>query len=433
MGELKVLVVGSGGREHTLVWKLRQSPRVKEIFAAPGNGGMHSQATCVAIASDDIAGLAGLAEKESIDLTVVGPEAPLALGISDEFERRGLKVFGPSARAAELESSKVFSKELMTKYGIPTAEGAVFDDPEPAREEVRRRGAPLVVKADGLAAGKGVIVAGTVEEALAAVDDIMVKKAFGDAGRRVIVEECLKGEEVSIVAFTDGTTVLPLLAAQDHKAVYDGDRGPNTGGMGAYAPAPLVTGELAEQVKREVLIPTVEGMAAEGRPYRGMLYAGLMMTAAGPRVLEYNVRFGDPETQPTLALLESDLLDPVLACVEGGLDGVELRWSEGAAVCVVVASGGYPGKYEKGKRIEGLAEADGRSGAMVFHAGTALDGEGNCVTAGGRVLGVTAVGSHIVDAIDRAYEAVGRIQFDGMYFRRDIGKKAVERISGEAG
>ncbi len=430
---MKVLVVGSGGREHTLVWKLRQSPRVKEVFVAPGNGGMHSQATCVGIDSDDIAGLAGLAEKESIDLTVVGPEAPLALGISDEFERRGLKVFGPSARAAELESSKVFSKELMTKYGIPTAEGAVYDEPGPAREEVRRRGAPLVVKADGLAAGKGVIVAGTVEEALAAVDDIMVRKVFGDAGRRVIVEECLVGEEASIVAFTDGTTVLPLLAAQDHKAVYDGDRGPNTGGMGAYAPAPVVTGELAEQVKREVLIPTVQGMAAEGRLHRGVLYAGLMITAAGPKVLEYNVRFGDPETQPTLALLESDILDPVLACVEGGLDGVELRWSEGAAVCVVVASGGYPGKYEKGKRIEGLTEADGRSGVMVFHSGTAVDGEGNCVTAGGRVLGVTALGSHIVDAIDRAYEAVGRIQFDGMYFRRDIGKKAVERISGEAG
>ncbi|MBE3585707.1 MAG: phosphoribosylamine--glycine ligase [Thermoanaerobacter sp.] len=419
---MKVLVVGGGGREHALVWKLKQSPRVKEIYCAPGNAGIASLARCVPIGAEDIPALVAFAREEKIDLTVVGPEGPLARGIVDSFNRAGLAIFGPTARAAAIESSKVLAKEIMARYGIPTARFATFTDPGEAAGYIRQLNAPCVVKADGLAAGKGVIVCQTVEEALQAVKEIMVDGAFGDAGRRVVVEEYLTGQEVSVLAFTDGEAVLPLLPAQDHKQVYDGDRGPNTGGMGAYAPAPVLTPENYRVVLEDILIPAVRALAAEGRPYRGVLYAGLMVTGEGPKVLEFNARFGDPEAQPLLMLLETDPVEIMEAVLLGKLAGKEIRWRPGSAVCVVLASGGYPGAYRKGYPISGLEQVP--PDVVVFHAGTAME-EGRVVTAGGRVLGVTAAGETLPEAMEKAYTAVEKIHFEGMHYRRDIGHKAL--------
>jgi len=421
---MKVLVVGGGGREHALVWKLRQSPRVAQIFCAPGNAGIARQATCVQIKAEDIEGLLNFAVKEKIDLTIVGPEAPLTAGIGDAFTRAGLNIFGPSAAAAAIEGSKVWAKKFMSKYNIPTADYVVFDQPEKAKEYVLKRAGPLVVKADGLAAGKGVKVCGSPAEALAAITEIMEKKVFGRAGERVVIEECLKGEEASILAFTDGETVLPMLAAQDHKQVYDNDQGPNTGGMGAYAPAPVCTSRVYEEALEKILIPAVKGLAREGCPYRGVLYAGLMVTEEGPKVLEFNARFGDPEAQPLLVLFQTDLVEICEAVLTGRLAAQKICWADGAAVCVVLASGGYPGPYPKGKVISGLDCVP--DDIMVFHAGTALV-DGQVVTAGGRVLGVTAVAKTIREAIDRAYEGVQAINFEGMHFRRDIGRKALTK------
>ncbi|CCO09232.1 phosphoribosylamine--glycine ligase [Desulforamulus hydrothermalis] len=421
---MKILVVGSGGREHALVWKLRQSPRVKEIFCAPGNAGMANLAVCVNIAAADINGLLDFAKQEQIDLTVVGPEIPLTNGIVDLFEKEGLKIFGPSRAAAEIEGSKAMAKDLMAKYHIPTARYATFDNAAEARAYVQKYGAPCVIKADGLAAGKGVIVAEDLETALAAVDMIMAERAFGRAGDKVVIEEYLQGEEVSVLAFVDGETVVPMVAAQDHKRAGDQDTGPNTGGMGAYAPAPVYTPELADKVLKDILYPTVRAMAAEGRHYRGVLYAGLMVTPEGPKVLEFNARFGDPETQPVLALLKTDLVDIIEAVLEGRLARQPIVWQEGAAVCVVMAAGGYPGKYETGQAIKGLERVP--DGVQVFHAGTARR-DGKIVTNGGRVLGVTALGRDIPEAIRRAYQGVAAIEFAGAHYRTDIGQKAVNR------
>jgi len=424
---VKVLVVGGGGREHALVWKVLRSPQVDEVIAAPGNAGIGEVARCAGVKAEDIEGLLRLAQDEKVDLTIVGPEAPLALGIVDRFQGAGLRIFGPTEEAAKIESSKVFAKELMARYGIPTAEFQVFDDPQKARQYIRKMGAPIVVKADGLAAGKGSIVCGTLEEAYRAVERIMEEREFEDAGDLVVVEECLVGEEASILAITDGEAIKPLLPSQDHKPVYDGDRGPNTGGMGAYAPAPVVTEELADMVMEKVLRPTIEGMHREGIPYRGVLYAGLMITEEGPKVLEFNCRFGDPESQAVLPLLEGDLVEILDAAVDGRLGEVEVRNSDGAAVCVVLASGGYPGKYEKGKVIEGLEELKAMPDVMAFHAGTARK-DGKIVTDGGRVLGITAVASDIPKAIKRAYEAVEKVRFEGMHYRHDIGQKALRHL-----
>ena len=422
---MKVLVVGGGGREHAIVWKLKQSPRVAQIYCAPGNAGIGQMAECVNIQAGDVYGLLNFAREKSIDLTVVGPEIPLTTGIVDIFEKEGLKIFGPSRAAAEIEGSKALAKEIMAKYHIPTARYATFDHAEEARAYVQKHGAPCVVKADGLAAGKGVIVAMDDETALAAVDIIMAQRAFGQAGDRVVIEEFLQGEEVSVLAFIEGDTIIPLVASQDHKRVGDNDTGPNTGGMGAYAPAPLYTPELAERVEREILRPTVQALAAEGRTYRGVLYAGLMVTADGPKVLEFNARFGDPETQPVLSLLETDLVDIMESILEGKLAQQPVAWKDGAAVCVVMAAGGYPGKYGKGQEITGLAEVPPE--VQVFHAGTALRG-GRIVCDGGRVLGVTGVGRNIPEAIDRAYQGVRSIVFEGAHYRTDIGRKALSKI-----
>jgi len=424
---VKALVVGGGGREHVLVWKVLSSPHVDQVLAAPGNAGIGEVAECAEVEAEDVDGLLRLAEDEKVDLTIVGPEAPLALGIVDRFREAGLKIFGPTKEAAKIESSKVFAKELMAKYGIPTARFEVFDDPNRARDYVRKAGTPIVVKADGLAAGKGSIVCRTLDEAYGAVERIMEEKEFGDAGNLIVVEEMLVGEEASILAITDGEAIKPLLPSQDHKPVYDGDRGPNTGGMGAYAPAPVVTEEVARTVMEGILRPAVEGMAKEGTEYRGVLYAGLMITREGPKVLEFNCRFGDPESQAVLPLFEGDLVEVLEATIEGRLEEAEVRNSQGAAVCVVLASGGYPGKYEKGKVIEGLDELQDMEDVLVFHAGTAKR-DGKLVTNGGRVLGVTALGPDIPRAIERAYEAVAKVHFEGMHYRRDIGRKALRHL-----
>jgi len=424
---MKVLVVGGGGREHALVWKLKQSPRVRQIACAPGNAGIGGIAWCLHMDADDIEVLAQYAEKTGVDLTVVGPEVPLTKGIVDVFEERGLPIFGPVRAAAEIEGSKVFAKELMRKYHIPTADFAVFEDPDEATRFVRTRGTPLVIKADGLAAGKGVFVSDTPEEALEALDRIMVQRVFGDAGKRVIVEDKLEGEEASILVFTDGETVLPMPASQDHKAVFEGDRGPNTGGMGAYSPAPVISPDLERRIMDEVMIPAVKGMTAEGRTYRGVLYAGLMIRDGEIRVLEFNARFGDPEAQPLLMRLESDLLEPLEAVAARRLKDVKLSWSPKASVCVVMASGGYPGKYRKGQRISGLEHVDGMKDVAVFHAGTEFDERGRYVTSGGRVLGVTSLGETIHTAVERCYDAVKRISWEDCYYRRDIAAKALNR------
>lgn len=422
---MKVLVIGGGGREHALVWKIAQSPSVRKIFCAPGNAGIAQLAECLAFSSEDVGSLAAWADREKIDLTVVGPEAPLTLGIVDAFEARGLSVFGPSRSAAEIEGSKVFAKELMAKYGIPSAEFKTFSEPAEAVRYLRGKKPPFVVKADGLAAGKGVILCSTLDEALAAVDLIMMKKAFGAAGDRVIIEELLEGEEASFLAFTDGKTMVPLPPSQDHKAIFDGDQGPNTGGMGAYSPAPVVTEKVHRQVMEEIMIPTVRGMEREGRTYRGVLYAGLMIRDEKAKVLEFNARFGDPETQPLLMRMKSDLVPVLEGAVTGQLSNLKVEWEDRSTVCVVMASSGYPGSYEKGKVISGLEKAAQVSETYVFHAGTALK-DGKVVTSGGRVLGVTALGRGIQEAIDRAYEAAKKISWEGAYFRKDIGQKALK-------
>ena len=427
---MKILVVGGGGREHALCWKFAQSPLVEKVFCAPGNAGIAQDAECVPIKVDDFEALADFAEKEGVTFTIVGPEDPLAKGIVDYFESRGLKIFGPSAKAAQIEGSKVFAKELMAKYGIPTAAFEVFDDPDQALAYVEKKGAPLVVKADGLAAGKGVIVCHTVEEAREAVKKIMVEKAFGEAGNRVVIEECLVGEEASFMILTDGKTLLPLPTSQDHKPLLDGDKGPNTGGMGAYSPAPVVTEELSQTIMETIMRPVIEGLAKEGIPYKGVLYAGLMITDGKPYVLEFNCRFGDPECQPLMMRIKSDLAALINDALAGNLAGKTLEIDERAAVCVVMASGGYPGKYEKGKVIHGLEEAEKIPGVKVFHAGTARR-DGQYVTNGGRVLGVTALGSDIPEAIDLAYEAVEKIHWEGVHYRRDIGAKALKRLPPE--
>lgn len=419
---MNILVIGSGGREHALYWKLSESPQTEQIYAIPGNPGMGASA---AIALDDHAAILRFVKEHEIGLVVVGPEVPLMNGLVDELEAAGIRAFGPRANAAEIEGSKSFAKDLMKKYGIPTARYEVFTAAELARAYIRQEGAPIVVKADGLAAGKGVIVAMTEQEALDAVDAIMEDHSFGDAGARVVIEEFMEGEEASLLAFTDGTTIRPMISAQDHKRAYDGDRGPNTGGMGTYAPAPVMTPEMTERAVEEILKPTIAAMAKEGRVYRGCLYLGLMVTADGPKVVEFNARFGDPETQVVLPLLDSDLVAIMCACADGTLADVPIRWKDGAAVCVVLASGGYPGHYDKGQEIHGLADAEAM-GALVFHAGTAMK-DGKLVTNGGRVLGVVGRGTDISSAVDSAYAAATKISFKDAYYRKDIAHRALER------
>jgi phosphoribosylamine--glycine ligase len=424
---MKILVIGKGGREHALVWKLAQSPRAERVYCAPGNAGTAEDGVNVPIETTEFDRLVAFVRKEKIELTVVGPEEPLARGIVDHFQKAGLRVFGPTREAAQLESSKVFAKGVMRHADVPTAEFRIFDHPEYARRYIETRDYPLVIKADGLAAGKGVIVCSTKEEALAAIERVMVREEFGRAaGRQVVVEKRLEGEELSILALVSGRTIVPLAPTQDHKAAFDNDTGPNTGGMGAYCPAPLGTPELLETIDREVLVPTVHAMKRGRRPFRGVLYAGMMTTNQGPRVLEFNCRFGDPETQPLLLRLRTDLLDLIEAVVDERLDAFEgrLEWDPRPALCVVMCSGGYPGVYERGLAIKGLAEAARLTDVKVFHAGTRRDGE-RVLTDGGRVLGVTALGDTLADAKRRAYEAVACIQFHGAFYRRDIADKAL--------
>jgi len=421
---MKVLVVGSGGREHALVWKIAQSPRVEEVCCAPGNGGISRLARCIAIAADDLEGVARFAQDEKIDLTVVGPEVPLTMGIVDRFHKEKRTIFGATQGAAQLEGSKAFAKDLMKQYNIPSAEYRVFDNRDEAADYIQKQGAPIVVKADGLAAGKGVIVAESEREAIEALDDIMVKRVFGEAGERVVIEERLVGEEASFIAFSDGEHVLPLASSQDHKPIFDDDIGPNTGGMGAYSPAPVVTPEVHEHIMGEIMIPTIKALAAEGYPYRGVLYAGLMIKDGKPKVLEFNCRLGDPETQPIFMRMKGDFVPLMEACIEGGLADLEIGWDPRTAVCVVMASQGYPGSYEKGKVIKGLDVVEGMEGVYCFHAGTKVE-NGNYLTAGGRVLGVTGLGKGIKEAMEITYRAVAEITWDGVHFRTDIGRKAL--------
>ncbi len=421
---MNILVVGGGGREHALAWKLRQSPRCKNLLCAPGNAGTAALGTNVPVGAEDVDALLALARERKVDLTVVGPEAPLCDGVVDRFEAAGLRVFGPSQAAARLEGDKAHAKTLMRQQAVPTAEGRIFDDYKAAYDYVATRDEPIVVKAAGLAAGKGVIVCDDPAEALLALERIMKDREFGDAGNTVVVEDRLEGQEASILAFVDGRSIYVMESSQDHKAIYDGDTGPNTGGMGAYSPAPIVTDALLSQIEREVLVPIVDAMNRERTPYRGVLYAGLMLTASGPKVLEFNCRFGDPEAQPILMRMDCDLVEVLEAVIDGRLDTVSLKWDPRPTVCVVMASGGYPGSYEKGKVITGLDDAGALADVVVFHAGTKLQ-DGKVVTSGGRVLGVTALGETIADAKNRAYQAVDRIQFDGAYCRRDIADKAI--------
>lgn len=422
---MKVLVVGGGGREHALCWKIKQSILVKEIYCAPGNGGTALIAQNVPIKAEDVAGIVDFAKSTKIDLVVIGPEAPLNLGLVDMLNKEGIMAFGPTKHSAQLEGSKVFAKNLMKKYNIPTANFEVFDNPELAKKYLLDRGAPVVVKADGLAAGKGVYVCKTIDEALKAVDDIMIKKIFGFAGDRVVIEECLEGEEASFLVFTDGKTVLPMDSSQDHKRVFDNDEGPNTGGMGAYSPAPVVTKEVFDKVMEKIIYPTILGMEKEGYPFKGVLYAGLMIKDGEPYVLEFNTRFGDPEAQPLLMRIKNDIVPVIMGCIDGNLHNEYLLWEQKHAVCVVVASGGYPGEYKKGYEISGLDQIDDEN-VYVFHAGTKFV-DGKIYTDGGRVLGVTALGDTIKSAIDNAYRAVEKIKFEGMHYRKDIGKRAINR------
>jgi len=426
---MKIFVIGGGGREHALAWKIAQSPLVTELYCAPGNPGIAQHAECIDIPVTNLDALLTFAVEKNIDLTVVGPEDPLSRGIVDLFEGKALKVFGPSKAAAQLEASKAFAKHIMDKYAIPTAKHETFTDAESAIAYVHEQGAPIVVKADGLAAGKGVVVAQTVDEAIDAIRAMMSDKVFGDAGSRVVIEECLIGEEASILAFCDGTTVVPMIPSQDHKAVNDGDTGPNTGGMGAYAPAPVVPKDMLPEITRTVLQPCIDGMAKEGAPYKGVLYAGLMITAQGPKVIEFNCRFGDPETQVVLPLLTSDIVPIFHACCDGTLRETKIEWSNDACVSVVMASGGYPGTFEKGIPITGIGVAETNEAVKVFHAGTKQSG-GDVVTNGGRVLNVTAIGPDIRGAVVSAYDAVSHIRFNRAHYRIDIGKKALVRPNG---
>jgi len=422
---MDVLVIGSGGREHALVWKIAQSRHAGRIYCAPGNAGIARIAECIPISVTDIQSLYTFAMEKEIGLTIVGPEAPLVLGIVDFFRKGGLRIFGPLSFAAQLEGSKAFSKRIMLKYGIPTAEARVFTDHESAINYIREKGVPIVVKADGLAAGKGVMVCAKEDEAISAVNMIMSERCFGDAGSQVVIEECLEGEEASFLVFSDGNTVIPMPPSQDHKRALDNDEGPNTGGMGAYSPVPIIDTEMQDRIMKEVMLPAVNALKVEGCPYEGILYAGIMLTPEGPKVLEFNCRFGDPEAQPILMRLQSDILDIMNAVVDKKLDSTDIEWSNKSSVCVVVAAGGYPGKYSTGQVINGLDSLEDMKDLIVFHAGTKSVG-GKIVTAGGRVLGVTAVGNDINEAIDRAYEGIGRINFDGMQFRRDIGRRGVK-------
>jgi len=424
---MKVLVVGGGGREHALCWKISKSPIVKALFCAPGNVGISKHATSVDIKVTDIESMVRFARAEEIDLTVVGPEIPLSLGIVDRFQEENLNIFGPNKAAAEIESSKVYSKNLMKKYDIPTAFFSTFYDYGDAVNWVKEVKPPLVIKADGLAAGKGVIICHTEDESIDALDGIMRSKIFGDSGNRVVIEEFLQGEEVSFIAFTDGENVLPLASSQDHKALLDGDKGPNTGGMGAYSPAPIVTSELHEAIMNQVMIPTVRALKEEGRVYKGILYAGLMIEGTDIKVLEFNCRFGDPEAQPLLMRMRSDIVPIMRAISRGGVAEGEIQWYDQASVCVVMASKGYPGDYKKGFQIDRIDDVNNMDGVIVFHSGTSRDGS-NIVANGGRVLGVTALGDNIPDAISTAYNAVNHIDCESLYFRTDIGKKALKYI-----
>jgi len=418
---MKVLVIGGGGREHALVWKISKSPKVSKIFCAPGNAGISRIAECVSIRADDVQGLLSFVKHNKIDVTVVGPEAPLVLGISDAFRSEGLKIFGPSKAASKLEGSKAFSKNIMLKYNIPTAEAGVFTDYDNAIEYIRKKGTPIVIKADGLAAGKGVIVATNEKEATDAVKAMMIDMVYGDAGKMIIIEECLTGEEASFLVFTDGRDIIPMPLSKDHKRVFDDDKGPNTGGMGAYSPEPGISDEMYLRIMDDIIVPVIEGLEREGYKYEGVLYTGLMITRDGPRVLEFNCRFGDPEAQPIIMRLSSDIMEIIEGVVGRRLGMVNVKWSDSASVCVVMASGGYPDKYRNGKIISGLNDVAGMDDVMVFHAGSAYNNE-NIVTAGGRVLGVTALGEDIGKAKEKAYEAVGKIYFDGMHYRKDIGR-----------
>lgn len=424
---MKVLVVGSGGREHALVWKLAQSPRVSQLFCAPGNAGIEALARCVPIEAEDVEGLKAFARTEGIDLTVVGPEKPLSLGIVDDFRRNKLRIFGPTRGAARIESSKQFAKDLMVRHRVPTASARSFDALAPALDYVRQQPVPLVVKADGLAQGKGVVVARTRDEAVEAATDMLERQVFGEAGRRVLIEEFLEGEELTLMALTDGKAVVPMVAAQDHKRVGEGDTGPNTGGMGAYAPAPAATSGVRMQITREVLRPVVDALLRIGCPFHGVLYAGIMLVRGAPYVLEFNARFGDPEAQVVLPLLKTDLLDVLEAVVEHRLEQLAVEWHERAAVCVVMTSAGYPGTYPTGLPITGLPEATGSEDALVFHAGTKRD-QGQVVSSGGRVLGITGIGRGLSVARERAYALASTISFEGCHLRTDIASRALRSV-----
>lgn len=423
---MKVMVIGGGGREHALVWKLSQSSQVDKIYCAPGNAGISELAECLDFGHKDFEVLIDFIRYEGIDLTIVGPEEPLSKGIVDAIEKEGRKVLGPNQKAAQLESSKIFAKDFMRRYGIPSAEYSVFTSYVHAEDYVKMKGTPLVIKADGLAAGKGVFIANTMDEAIEALRLIMKDKAFGDAGNRVVLEEFIEGEEASFMVFCDGNVVVPMASSQDHKRVFDGDAGPNTGGMGAYSPAPVITGELEAVIMEKIMAPVMKGLRMEGISYKGILYAGLMIKDNKPYVLEFNCRLGDPETQPVLARLDTDLVDIAYAIANGKLAEIDIRWKPETAVCVVLASKGYPGSYEKGKIITGLEAIKEQEKVLVFHSGTTFRNE-DIVTAGGRVLGVTALGNGITEAREKAYEAIKHIHFDGMHYRKDIAHRALKR------
>jgi phosphoribosylamine---glycine ligase len=423
---MKVLVIGSGGREHALAWKLRQSPRVSRVYCAPGNGGIAEEAECLPADVKNVGSLVAVAEQVRPDLTVVGPELPLALGVVDEFTRRGWRIFGPSKAAAHLESSKSFAKEFLQRHHIPTAHFTICDSIDEVLAALPHFHGPVVIKADGLAAGKGVVICRTKEEAASAAAEMFNGKTLGEAGRRVVLEECLQGDELSFLVLSDGERVAPLVAAQDHKRIGDGDTGPNTGGMGAYSTASIVDEPMTQWLLQHVARPVVAGMKVEGAEYRGILYCGLMMTARGPMVLEFNCRFGDPETQPILMRLESDLLEALEASIEGRVSEGDFRWSPDASVCVVISSGGYPGTYELGKKIMGLEEAGKVEGVKIFHAGTTRR-DGAYFTAGGRVLGVTSRAADLKTAVDRAYAAASKVGFEGAHYRRDIAGRALKK------
>jgi len=424
---MRVLVIGSGGREHALVWKISQSPRVKKIFCAPGSAAIGEFAETVAIASDEIDKLAEFAAKEKIDLTVVGPELPLTLGIADCFEARGLRIFGPNKAAAQLEGSKAFAKEILRANKIPTASSETFRDAASAKNYLSQQQPPYVIKADGLAAGKGVLICADRREAEAAVEAFLVRKTLGEAGDKVVIEEFLDGEEASFMVLTDGEHILPLASSQDHKRAFDNDQGPNTGGMGAYSPAPVVTAEMHERIHREILAPLLLGLETQKILYRGVVYVGLMITQDGPKVLEFNARFGDPECQPIMMRLKSDLIALMEATIDGTLEKVDAEWHDDPAVCVVLCAGGYPGPYAKGKEIHGLQKLKNWQSGFVFHAGTVTE-NGRCLTSGGRVLGVTARGVSIAEAVTEAYRAVGKISWEGMHYRKDIGRRALKKV-----